>query len=360
MTPHHASPQRVFRGALKSASSIHFSCAARAPLYNKEVVTSMAKIALISLYEVNYLGTRMLASWLRSKGHEVYNILFKDMRWQLRDTPLENHIGYQILHDRSIVGVEYDTKIWSRKELDLLKERLQELAPDIIGLSTRSPLEGFAEKLAPSLRAASPNALLVAGGYGPTLNPEGFLGFGFDAVIRGDGEETLLDLADAVDSSEDWRHLLNICSIHDGRASCNPLRSQTRDISSFPAPAHGDEYFSFIDNDSLYRNCDPLGMAYVEQTVQGAYSTFISRGCTGKCTYCSGGYWASIYGESSARAYKCRKRNLDDVLAELESIDRSRFGYINFVDECFPLTRDESSYFFMNIAEESIFLSASS
>lgn len=306
----------------------------------------MAKIVFISLYEVNYLGTRLLASYLRSKGHDAHNILFKDMRWQARDIPLENHIGYQLLHDRNIVGVEYDTKIWSGKELELLKERLIELSPDIIGLSTRSPLESFAEKLAPSLKDACPTALLVAGGYGPTFNPAGFLGFGFDAVVRGDGEETLLDLSYAIDSGEEWRNLPNICSIRNGIASCNPLRPQTKDISSFPAPAHGDEHFSFIDNDSLRRNCDPLGMAYVEQSVQGSYSTFISRGCTGKCTYCSGGYWASIYRESSTKTYKCRKRNLDDILAELENIDHSRFGYVNFIDECFPLTKDEACYFF--------------
>ena len=63
---------------------------------------------------------------LRSKGHVVHNILFKDMRWELREEPLENHVGYQIMHDRKIVGVEYDTKIWSEKELNLLKRRIEE------------------------------------------------------------------------------------------------------------------------------------------------------------------------------------------------------------------------------------------
>ena len=250
------------------------------------------------------------------------------------------------MHDRKIVGVEYDTKIWSEKELNLLKRRIEELSPNIIGMSTRSPLEDFAKKIVPSLRIASPDALLVAGGYGPTFNPEGFLNFGFDAVIRGDGEEALLDLANAVDSESSWQNYPNICSIFDGKILCNPLRPQIKDISSYPVAAHGDAYFSYIDNDFLYRNCDPRGMAYVEQSVTGSYSTFISRGCTGKCTYCSGGYWSSIYDASSSRSYKCRKRNLDDVLNELQGIDLSRFGYINFVDECFPLTKDEAYYFF--------------
>lgn len=306
----------------------------------------MAKIALISLYEVNYLGTRLLTAWLRANGHEAHNVFFKDMRWQVRETPLEEHTGYQILHDSQIVGLEYDTRLWTEKEVMHLRTRLAELQPDIIGLSTRSPLEGFARILAPHFRAACPNALCIAGGYGPSLDPETFLGFGFDAVVRGDGEEALLELAHRTDAGTGWHDIPNICAMGPNGLSANPLAPQKKDITAYPHPTHGDAYCTYIDGDTLHRNCDPLGMAYVEQSVAGAYSTYISRGCAGRCTYCSGGSWNLLYEASGSRSYKCRKRALDDVLDELENIDRTRFNYINFVDECYPLTKEETLSFF--------------
>lgn len=306
----------------------------------------MAKIALICLYEANYLGTRVLSSFLNSKGHSVHNILFKDFAWMIQDNAIEDHIGYQCLTNFNISTVNYDHRLWTTKEAKLLELRLMELAPEIVGISSRSPMAPLVEMIVPHVRNILPTSLLVAGGFGPTLSPEQYLDFGFDIVIRGDGEESLLDLANSVDKREVWTSVSNLVYRDEGKVVFNQLRPQTKDISIFPPPDYNEENFSFIDNDILSRNIDPLYMRNIAIASQGLYSTFISRGCVKHCSYCSGGHWTSLYRESGAKSYKTRKRNLDTVLDELENIDKNNFFHVNFVDECNTLTTNEILYFY--------------
>lgn len=306
----------------------------------------MAKVALISLYEANYLGTRVLSSYLIKNGHEAHNILFKDLRWETRETPLEKHHGYQCMQDLEIVTLEYDSFLWTEAEEKLFRDYLAELNPDIIGISTRSPLEHMAEALAHAIKEACPSPLLIAGGYGPTLETEKFLNFGFDAVIRGDGEETLLSLANRIDRHEDWTDLPNLACFKDGRVSINPLVDQVKDLAAYPPPSFDDESCSFIDYGKLYRNSDPHGLEGAPISTRGLYCTYLTRGCVNSCSYCSGGLWADLYKNDGAKFYRSRKRDLGQVISELEAIDRKRFSYIYFVDECNTLTTGEIHDFF--------------
>ncbi len=306
----------------------------------------MAKIILISLYEANYLGTRILSSFLNKNGHLTRNLFFKDLREETREYPIENHIGYQYLRNSEIVTLTYEKEIWSNKEEKLLKNYLQKNAPDIIGISARSPLAGLAGKLIKIIKGSAPNALLIAGGYGPTLETEKFLDFGIDVVVRGDGEEALLELANCYDTKGNWRHIKNVAFKSGEKYIINPLSAQVRNIGAYPPPTYSDDICSFIESDKLYENFDPYGKLDSPAASPGVYSTFISRGCVNSCSYCSGGLWAKLYKQDGAQSYKSRKRDLDQVLNELEGIDRKSFSYIYFVDECNTLTTKEIYHFF--------------
>ena len=294
----------------------------------------MARICLISLYEVNYMGTRCLASWLQMHGHKTLNIFFKDMNWTYHDTPVEEHRGYQYVQGGQLVRSGWDISPYSQTEVQLLRQAIADFTPDMVGLSARSPYDALAFDLISSFRQAAPSALLVAGGYGPTLRPEAYLQHGFDVVVRGDGEEALLELADNLTNRSFCRVVANTSWL-DSQSSIpihNPLRPQEKNIDKYPPPLHGDPYCSFIDKDTLYKQCDPLGASSVTFTTKAVYSTFISRGCTGRCTYCSGGQWADLYKKSGSRAYKCRIRDTHQVLKELKEIDKNIiiFG-VNFL-----------------------------
>ncbi|MCX8109091.1 MAG: TIGR04013 family B12-binding domain/radical SAM domain-containing protein [Verrucomicrobiae bacterium] len=61
--------------------------------------------------------------------------------------------------------------------------------------------------------------VLVAGGPHPTGDPLGVLRIGFDVVVRGEGEETLLELLERIGRNEDWRAVKGIAFL-DGTGRC--------------------------------------------------------------------------------------------------------------------------------------------
>lgn len=312
----------------------------------------MARVLLLNFYEVNYLGTRLLASWLRSNGHETHNIFFKDIKWEERAMPEETHLGYQYFQAGRILCSGYDIRPYSLREAELLEQAVRDFVPDVLGCSARSANDALMADLCPRLRRAAPEALLVAGGHGPSLRAEWYLQQGFDVVVRGDGEETLLELADHHDKRALAWAIANTSWRHDEEFIHNPLRRQNKNIDTYPAPLHGDAYCSFIDNDTLHPHCDPMGAPNTTFFSGKTYSTFLGRGCARRCTYCCGGQWAALYRrEGSGTVYKCRLRGMDSVLDELVAVEKSRFSYVEFVDECFSLSTTKAEYFFTQYAE---------
>jgi len=77
-----------------------------------------------------------------------------------------------------------------------ISETLSAGSKPIVGLSLATPQLGRIEGLMSRL-ARGPEVLWVAGGPHPSADPEGMLQRGFDIVVRGEGEGTLLDLLKA-------------------------------------------------------------------------------------------------------------------------------------------------------------------
>src|SRR5689334_23551062 len=79
---------------------------------------------------------------------------------------------------------------------DAIAARIAAFAPDLVGLHLKTLHVQPAYALAAALAERWP---LVAGGPHATVRPEEPLARGFRYVVRGEGEETLPELADALD-----------------------------------------------------------------------------------------------------------------------------------------------------------------
>lgn len=301
----------------------------------------MQKVVFVNLYETSYLGTRCLAAYLRANGHETHNILFEEMHYDITDTPTEDEIeGYHFYTNGKVYEQLRTDGVLPAASTDALLEVLRMEKPDVIGFSTRSTHNYLAPQLASLFKKAAPDALLVAGGYGPTLDPEIFLQAGFDVAVRGDGEEALLELVNAWEKRDRAALVATpgtVWSAAWGGAK-NPLRDQQKDLSCYPAPLSGNEFFSYIHNGELQRRVDPVLAA-------SRYYTFFGRGCTGTCSYCSGGNWSRLYREEGKKAYKRRNRDMDDVIRELAALPDT-IGTIIFADEYWGNSRDKTREFF--------------
>lgn len=306
----------------------------------------MAKVVLISFYEPEYIGTRVLANYLLKHGHTVRLIHLKRDCRAMRNSALEEHHDYQWVELGQVVHLRGDAGFdITDTEYALLEQVLQEEQPDIVGISARSLYNYLMPALISVFRKAVPAALCIAGGYGPTLSTQYYLETGFDLVIRGEGEEALLALAETIDKKEDWKQIQNISYFEDGKLLENPMQAQCKDLDEYAAPYYGDEHCSLIDRNTYTKNYDA-------QKETRNYFTLLGRGCIGKCSYCCAGQWYDQYAKDNHKVYRRRNRSLDNIFAELHKIDRRFYRYVFFSDEMFVAPYEVVKEFFIRYKEE--------
>jgi radical SAM superfamily enzyme YgiQ (UPF0313 family) len=149
----------------------------------------------------------------------------------------------------------------------ILRELVQGLErPYMFGISclTAHVVRGY--QLAEMIKAEFPDSIVVAGGLHPTALPEEALATGrMDYVIRGEGEEVLLQLHNTLQGGGDVSKLRGISFLQAGQVVNNPEASLIPDIDDIPLFPY--ELFNHPKYD----------MGFITS----------SRGCPYKCTYCS-------------------------------------------------------------------------
>lgn len=299
----------------------------------------MSTVVLVNSYEFNYLGTRLLASYMKQNGISVHCILMDNNDEISIKIPHEKFIGYQyyngFLKEHKAMHTPFCQADWNA-----LEQAIKEENPKILGFSARSTNNFLITSIINSFKNAAPNALFVAGGFGPTLEPDLYLKGGFDVVVRGDGEEALLELAHCIKSGDitNIHNIDNTIWSKSNGGHINMLRNQQKNITKYPPPLCENESFTWIQSGYVHRYQDPM-------TTSTIYSTILGRGCPGKCTYCSGGHWKSLYYKEGKKAYVRRNRDFNEVIKECSNLPSST-KIIAFCDEYWSLPKKETENFF--------------
>ncbi len=200
-----------------------------------------------------------------------------------------------------------------RLSIDEITAIAAEMRPEVIGITLLTPLVKEAYRLAESLRRCG--AKLIAGGPHATLLPDEPLDHGFDAVVVGEGEPSVVEAVEAVLGRAPREGVLGLVYRGaDGRIYHNQPRPPIADLDSLPPPArHLVQAADFGSTPDLHAHI------------------FTSRGCPGRCAYCAGG----LFGK------KFRFRSADGVVDEMISLHRD-FGtrHFHFVDDAMSMDRD--------------------
>jgi anaerobic magnesium-protoporphyrin IX monomethyl ester cyclase len=188
-----------------------------------------------------------------------------------------------------------------------------EMRPDVVGMTLVTPLVKEAYRLAEQLRSCG--AKLIAGGPHATLLPDEPLDHGFDAVVVGEGEPTIVEAVEAVlgrTPAEAVQGLVYRAA--DGQIRHNEPRPPVADLDSLPPPAR-----------HLVRPADFGATADLHAHI------FTSRGCPARCAYCAGG----LFGK------KFRFRSADSVVDEMIALHRD-YGtaHFHFVDDAMSMDGD--------------------
>ncbi|MCX6375001.1 MAG: radical SAM protein [Armatimonadetes bacterium] len=184
-----------------------------------------------------------------------------------------------------------------------VRRYLQESRPDVIGVTftTENRFVGFDTIRA--AKSAVPDALVIAGGPHVSAAADDALVHlpELDVVIRGEGEEALLQLVRRIEAGKDMEAVPGISYRSDGRIACNPRPERIRDLDRLPFPAR-----HLMPMDRYHYTADVPGIGKLK-----ALNIMASRGCPFDCSFCaSPRMWGRRY----------RARSPENVLAEVDEL----------------------------------------
>ena len=197
-----------------------------------------------------------------------------------------------------------------------IANKIAHFKPDIVGISVKSVKIAASVRIAEICKKIDRNIVVIAGGFHATTKPEDLLrSDSIDIVVRGEGEETFLEIVENIkEGSYDFKNIKGI-SLKNADRNINhtPDRGLINPLDSIPFPRR------------------ELILDYEKYTPEQLGWVMTSRGCPYDCAYCnSKAIWER----------KVRFISLESVLDEINYLKRTfRVGHINFMDDSFTVSR---------------------
>lgn len=211
--------------------------------------------------------------------------------------------------------------------LESIPKYIRENGPfDLVGITATTPLIYNAIKIAGMIKAEFRNNKIVAGGVHPTVLPNEVLREeAIDIVVRGEGEETIREIA----AEKPIDKIKGISFRNNGDIVHNPDRQLIEDLDSLPFPAY------HLLPMNRYRPAAGAAKRFP------ATSILSTRGCFGRCTFCY-----RIFGQ------RLRFRSGRNVAEEVKLLqDNYGIKEICFYDDTFTANRREVKAFCRAVCE---------
>ncbi len=193
---------------------------------------------------------------------------------------------------------------------------LRGFRPHVVGVHTKTLTHRRSRLLADLARSAG--AVAVAGGPDAASRPATYLSDGFDAVVPGEGEATLLDVAGRVAGDRSLLGTPGLTVRSGGRIAVGPPRPFLTPLDALPLPA-----WDLVDLEGYLRR-------WQRRTGERRMAVLTSRGCPFDCSWCS----KPTFGRSF------RQMSPGRVVAELDALaTRFRVDYVRFCDDVFGIHR---------------------
>ena len=189
---------------------------------------------------------------------------------------------------------------------------IEKSSPDIVGTGALTPMYPELVRTVNLVKEIDPEIITVVGGSHVTFTYEDILQQvpTIDVVVRGEGEETIVDLVRCLESGSDLKNIKGIAYKDNNTIIATGLRPPV-DVNALPLPAYHllpmeNYHFEFLEE----------------------FSTILtSRGCPFSCTFCSEwGFWGHPW----------RARDPESVGEELELVNKKyKRKSVWFGDDCF-------------------------
>ncbi|MEM2704071.1 MAG: radical SAM protein [Candidatus Bathyarchaeia archaeon] len=202
---------------------------------------------------------------------------------------------------------------------DAMEKEVISFEPDIVGITSMTATFPFALEAARIIKESYPNALIVFGGPHVTFMDVDTLSkcHYVDLVVRGEGEETFLELVRCVSKKEKFDKIAGITFRRNGKIIRTPDRPFIQNLEKLPRPA----YHLF-----------PLEHYRPKFFGKMILPVITGRGCPFQCSFCS---------VNITLGRKFRARSPKNVVEELEWLkDEHGAEAFSFYDDTLTLDRD--------------------
>ncbi len=300
----------------------------------------MKKIVFITFYDIECIGIRLLSSIAKRKGVQTDIVILKNEMQRKPVFKTDMKDDYTYFYGGVLRNAILSAFPPSKHEINLFIQKIIDLKPDLICLSTRTFALKLCRKVIPVLRENLPGIPIVSGGWGPTCEPEKFLEF-CDYAAIGEGEKTIEDIVDNLINNKDFKNINNLVyKNNDNTITKNPLYPPLS-VSEMNDSLFVDKDLNnqFLINDNRIQN----GQEFYNNDT---YSCFIGRGCPLSCSYCMSGTYQVIYKENGYNCPKFRIRDVEVVIEELAIAKQNGALSIRFMDEVFPFNKEWLEKFF--------------
>lgn len=227
--------------------------------------------------------------------------------------------GYEV-YGLNLPGIQGEAKA-------LIETAIIRYRPDVVATTSGAINMPEVREIFSVAKEILPTIKTIAGGALPTAEPELMLRDVFtDIVVIGEGELTILELAQALTDGHSIAAIHGIGYLDNGKYCQTPPRQPIMDLDSLPFPDL--ETFNVIDVLDLSHPMD-MYLLDIEDNPR-PIQIISSRGCPNSCTFC---------GHTLPK--KIRYRSLDNVFAEIDlRVKECRPNIIAFCDEM--LTDDKA------------------
>lgn len=179
-------------------------------------------------------------------------------------------------------------------EQDFIKNVIEENY-GLVGITTTTPTFNEAIHLADLVKKNS-KAFTVLGGVHVSVMPEESMKFNsVDFIVKGEGEKTIVELADYLEGRIKLESVDGVYYRQDGKILKNKDRELISNLDEIPFPAR-----------HLYKN---QNYTYPDTLATPAFPIITSRGCPAHCSYCA---------TNSIFKHNFRARTPKNVVDELE------------------------------------------
>jgi len=159
----------------------------------------------------------------------------------------------------------------------LLRQVVSEFPPDVVGITATTIQIERAWLVARELGQMTEAPIVLGGSHPTVLAAESVQMPGVDAVVRGEGEQTWVELCERLENVGSLHGVAGVTYERDGEIVHNPDRPMMENVDTLPFPAY------HLFQMERYSNLQPT----LDDVKGPSYPILSSRGCPYRCNYCA-------------------------------------------------------------------------